>query len=262
MADMTGHGAPGDSSMAARNPQWRRIADAVEAELQRGLYPANRPLPTVNEFADRFGVNRHTARQALLSLQTRGLISLERGRGTFVVERNIEYRLGRRVRLRGNLAGTGLEAAGEVLSARVTPLPDEEAARLALPPGCLAWKIVTRSLAGHQPLSLSLHWLSADRFPDFAERLRSFEVSITNALASYGAGDYIRLSTRIEARMPREEEVKLLALSPGVPVLVTSGVDGTQGGEPLHLVVSAFAAHRIRMVVEPENLMTREVEAE
>jgi len=244
---------------AGRPSHWRRIAEAIEGEIARGLHPPGRPLPTVLDLARRFGVNRHTVRQALLSLQSRGLLSLERGRGTYPVAREIEYRLGRQVRLRGNLAGTGVEAASEILWARIAPLPPGAAQRLQLPESAPGWEVATRSFAGRQPLSLAHHWVGAERFEAFGARLEDAGSSITAALASYGHGDYVRLSTRLEARSPRDEEARLLGLPPGVPVLVSEGLDGAPSGDPLHLVTSAFAAQRVRFVVEPETLVSREV---
>lgn len=240
-------------------PHWRRIAGVIEREIATGQYAMERPLPTVLDFAERFAVNRHTIRQALSSLQARGLVSLERGRGTFLVERTIDYRLGRRVRFRGNLADTGLEAKGEILSAEIIAAESVEADLLGLAPGVPLWRIVTMNRAGRHPISLGRHALSADQFPDFADRLRTHDISTTATFGSYGYGDYVRLTTRIEARTPDPEEMRLLALPHGVPVLATDGLDGTAGGKPLQRATTAFAAHRVRLVVEPEGSPAAEI---
>lgn len=77
---------------------WRQIEQAVEAEIvARRLAPGDR-MPTENALAERFGVNRHTVRQALASLEERGLVRVEQGRGTFVHDDPVAYAVRKRTR--------------------------------------------------------------------------------------------------------------------------------------------------------------------
>ena len=56
---------------------WREIEEALSSDIAAGIYPAGGRLPVEADLADRFGVNRHTVRQALAALQERGAISIE-----------------------------------------------------------------------------------------------------------------------------------------------------------------------------------------
>ncbi|MGO4782141.1 winged helix-turn-helix domain-containing protein, partial [Lysobacter sp. 2RAB21] len=51
---------------------WRRIADEIEAAIGRGEYETGATLPSSLALAERYGVHRHTVRQAFRHLADRG----------------------------------------------------------------------------------------------------------------------------------------------------------------------------------------------
>ncbi|MFX6949916.1 GntR family transcriptional regulator, partial [Acinetobacter baumannii] len=53
---------------------WRQIAEAMEADIVGGGLPPGSRMPTEAALSARFGVNRHTVRQALKSLVEKGLV--------------------------------------------------------------------------------------------------------------------------------------------------------------------------------------------
>jgi GntR family phosphonate transport system transcriptional regulator len=67
-----------------------------------------------------------------------------------------------------------------------------------------------------------------------------------------GISDYERKSTKISARLARDEECELLKLELGAPVLVTNGLDCGQDGEPLQSTEAIFRADKMELLVETE----------
>ena len=78
---------------------WRQIADTLTTEIRDRMYADTGRLPGEVELSTRFGVNRHTLRQAVAALQTEGLLRVEPGRGMFVQHELLDYALSRRTRL-------------------------------------------------------------------------------------------------------------------------------------------------------------------
>lgn len=231
-------------------PLWRRIADDLARDIERGTYKPEDVLPTAQELSARYGVHRHTVRQAFQFLASQGRVSVEQGRGTFVTSPRIPYPVGRQVSFRTNLAKSGMESRNTVLDATVTAA--EFAPAIGLDNDARAWCIRILSEASGVPLSLSAHFLSVARFPEFPQRLTEAGGSISAALTAYGISQYQRLSTRLHARAATAIEARLLHIPEGIPVLHSSGLDAASDGSPLQAVETAFVGDRIEVIVEPD----------
>lgn len=245
----------GNTDGCRRKPEtgmsrWSQIAGDIARAIESSAHKEGDTLPAAALIAERYGVNRHTVRQALRHLQDLGLVTVERGRGTIVRGQRFPYRLGRRVSFRANFGAAGIDAEGEVVESGRTQAGAEVARTLRIADRADVWQIRTLSRAAGVAVSTSVHTLSVARFPDFDERIRAARASVTAAFATYGTSDYLRLSTRLSARPATRLEARLLGLGRGGPVLQSVAVDGLEDGTPLQIVVGAFAGDRVEMVLE------------
>jgi GntR family phosphonate transport system transcriptional regulator len=229
---------------------WRLITEELRGEIADNRLRAGDRLPTEHVLAERYGVNRHTARQAIAALAEDGIVESRRGSGTFVTGEAMRlHRVGLRTRLTSSLGDTaGASAKIRVLDSAVEDAPADIAPRLGLQGGKAIRVETTRAADGH-PISVSTHWFDARRLPDIATALRRTG-SVTAALREGGINDYIRASTVIGARHATTLEAKLLALRPGAIVLVTEALDTLPDGTPLQHLVTRFAAQRVRLDIE------------
>ena len=67
-------------------PRYAQLAELFRGRISRGVWPAGGQLPTIEKLMEEFGVARVTVRQAVNVLARDGLLSPQRGRGTFVNE--------------------------------------------------------------------------------------------------------------------------------------------------------------------------------
>src|SRR5258707_13975729 len=67
-----------------RGPVYRRIADAIDDEVQKGSLRAGARIPPHRDMADHLGVTVTTVTRAYTEAARRGLISGHVGRGTFI----------------------------------------------------------------------------------------------------------------------------------------------------------------------------------
>ncbi len=65
-------------------PLYVQVADVMRHRIKRGIWPRGQVLPSLEQLMKEFQVARVTVRQAIQLLATEGLLSPERGRGTFV----------------------------------------------------------------------------------------------------------------------------------------------------------------------------------
>src|SRR3546814_9591408 len=68
-------------------PRYVLVASRLLDEIDSGVYPVGSLLPTESELMERFDVSRHTAREAMRELQSRGLVVRRPGIGTRVVSK-------------------------------------------------------------------------------------------------------------------------------------------------------------------------------
>ncbi|MEO5676023.1 MAG: GntR family transcriptional regulator [Usitatibacter sp.] len=80
MTQATVHPLFGDSPV----PRYAQLADLLRGRLARGQWRPGDRMPTLEELMQEFDVARVTVRQAVEVLAREGLLSAQRGRGTFV----------------------------------------------------------------------------------------------------------------------------------------------------------------------------------
>ena len=65
-------------------PRYAQLADLLRQRIARGVWPPGTQLPSLEALMQEFDVARVTVRQAIDLLAREGLVSPQRGRGTFV----------------------------------------------------------------------------------------------------------------------------------------------------------------------------------
>jgi DNA-binding GntR family transcriptional regulator len=76
--------ADGASSIAERNTRYALVAHALLEDITDGRYAVGAMLPTEAELQKRFGVGRHTVREAIRQLRNIGVVTARAGIGTTV----------------------------------------------------------------------------------------------------------------------------------------------------------------------------------
>lgn len=231
---------------------WRQIADHIRQEINLGAFDDSPMMPAEFVLAARYGVNRHTVRNALASLALEGLVQPMQGKGTMILRRDrLSYPISRRTRFSDGLQGQ---------ASRVEFIPVESgsieantaiADMLKLPPGTLCPTLETLGSADGIPLSRASHVFAGERFKDIGAHFSRFG-SITRALAELGIKDYVRLATEVIARHALAEEVTELKLTPGAILLETMAVNGEPDGTPIQCSRTRFAADRIKLSIRTE----------
>jgi len=227
---------------------WSQIAESIAEDIGLGGVGPGARLPTEQQLARRFGVNRHTVRRALQALEQRGLVRSEQGRGTFVEDDVVTMALGRRTRFSQGADSDATTRSQQLV--RSYQLPARRAAAKALgvkagtPLTCLE---ILGSIAG-RPVVLGYHHFVADRFPGLAELYDEVR-SVTGCLEVFGIADYTRANTVITADLPGAAQARLLKQPANRPVLCTEWLNVDQAGRPVEYGVTLHAGDRTQIDV-------------
>ena len=236
---------------------WRRVGETLVKEIDGGTLEPGARLPPSDALAARFGVNQHTVLRAISYLQEQGLLRIERGRGTFVVENVIQYRMGASTRFEENLL-----QLNRVPSRRLTNLADIPAAREAARAleVAVGETITLVSLLGEAdgvPISYGHNYFPSARLGGIGAAFRTLgahggdELSITAALAAVGVALFRRKVIRVRTRAPSEEEARQLAMPTTENVLEVEATNVDGGGRPVMYATTCFCGSRVEFVLEP-----------
>jgi DNA-binding GntR family transcriptional regulator len=233
---------PGGGPAHVQIESW--LADAVAGGR---LAPGDR-LPPERELASRAGVSRMTLRQALDSLERRGVVARQvgRGGGTLVAAPKLE--LAGLAGLSDQLRAQGRAAGARVLSAEELPASAAVAAELALEPGAPVYELVRVRFADRVRVALEHTTLPADAFPGLLAE------PLTGSLYELMRARYddvpVRAHERLEPVLASAEEAAALGIEVGGPLFRVERTGYGATGRALEWSRDLFRGDRTRVVWE------------
>jgi GntR family transcriptional regulator len=208
---------------------YKQIADHLREAISRGRLREGDQLPSEAQLLGHYGVARMTIRSALRVLQAEGLITAEHGRGVYVrarppVRRLASDRFAQRHRKEGKAA---FIAESEQVAA--APAVDMIQVSEAVPPADVAdrlgvgddERVVVRSrryLLDGRPVETAISYIPTDLARGTPRTDPNPGPGGIYARLEEQGHTLDRFTEEVSARMPTPEEVRLLALPPGVPV--------------------------------------------
>jgi GntR family transcriptional regulator, phosphonate transport system regulatory protein len=241
---------PAADEHATTCARWEIIASQLRSDIMQGRFAPGERLPNEQALAERFGVNRHTLRQAMQALSREGHVHVRQGLGTFVRELVLDYALQRRTRLSENLASMGEQAQRELLSQSRGPA-GMHAAPLRVTARSTVEVLETRVSVRGRPVGLSCAAFPCPRFTGVGAIVARVG-GITRALRELGVADYTRARSLVSTRLPTQDEADALARAATQPVLVVQYVNVDGDGVPVEAGTTLFAADAVQLTVEPE----------
>ncbi|HJV07276.1 MAG TPA: phosphonate metabolism transcriptional regulator PhnF [Chromobacteriaceae bacterium] len=232
-------------------PLWMQIETTLSQEILSRKLTGR--LPNEQALAERFSVNRHTVRQAIQSLQQKGLIRIERGRGTFVQEEMIAYRLGKSSRFSHSLSDQHLVSDVDIQSSHFEPASEPVANLLQIAPGNPVLRVESLDLADGKVVSVCTQYFPLPRFDGFIDIYRASR-STSDAFKNFGIASFQRVLSRISARLPNPEVAAALRQGKQQPVLYIESVYADTNGAPIEYGITRFSGDSVQIEVLPEGL--------
>lgn len=213
----------GDSPAHLRIGQWLEQL-IVSKTLQQGD-----KLPAELEIANALGVSRMTLRQALASIEAKGLIDRRRGRfgGNFVAAPRIEFDHASLPGFTEQMRRIHVEAGAQVLSAATRVAAADVRKSLGLSRSARVHEILRARSANGEPIVLEEAHLPAAVFPGLLSA--DLSGSLYAAMREYGAAPY-SADERIEATQANEQQSDVLGIEPGSPLLLITRTSYTEAG--------------------------------
>jgi GntR family phosphonate transport system transcriptional regulator len=228
---------------------YSQIARALEDEIQR-YYQAGDFLPSEQELAIRFGVNRHTVRRAIEQLIKSGLVERQHGRGTVVLDLPLDYTIAKITRFTENLEQMGKATSSEIIRKLILPARDGVATRLQLPENAEVIWIESLRSANNKPICVISHFLPRVQFPDLLTHYAGG--SLHEFIHRHYGIALRRQESLITAEIPQGEDAALLGMPVHRPLLRVKSINvGSADATPLEYALTRFRADRIQLRITP-----------
>jgi GntR family transcriptional regulator len=229
-------------------PHYYRLESHLRESIRSGALKPGDPIPPESHLSQKFGVSRTTVRQALSRLVYEGLITRQRGRGSFVTEPPLEHTLPF-MSFEEEMQARGAKAAVKFLDMRTEPAQGKVAAALRLPEGTAVTILERQRLVDGQIVGYEIRY-----FPrDIGEALTTEEIHtqpMVVAVRRIVGRARTRLVLRVTASTARRTEARILGAKAGAPVLVRENTWYVDPDRVVQYGKSIYRGDRFQMVVE------------
>lgn len=222
-----------------------QIARQLETEVLNHYSPGE-GLPSENDLAKRYGVNRHTLRRAVDELVDSGLVERRHGKGVFVLDTYLDYQIGKGTRFTETITAQGKQAEDLILKSQIIPAIHRVAERLKIKVTEPVIWIESVRMAEGRPLCVISHFLPAARFPGLESKYSGG--SLHELLLTEFRVKPQRQESLITSVLPQGDDARHLAMPQNRPILRVKSVNvDAITGQPVEYAITRFRADRIQL---------------
>lgn len=240
--------APDSLALNRKLPLWYQVSQSLRASILGRPRDAPLRLPTEDALAAHYGVSVLTMRQALKELETEGLISRHRRRGTFIEP---TARRGTPVRLLGSVDAIVAQQSGmstTLLAAEPGPVPRELAEHFPDLEEVMVYRRLRGEEHGGEPTNHAHNFVR----PDVAERIDPADLErwpMTKVLRDAVGIRISRITDTVEARLADPETARLLQVPLLSPILHYTGVSYDEDGRAVDVARIHYRGDRFSFTV-------------
>ena len=225
-------------------PLYRRLQRGIRKAVERGAISIDEALPPERELAAGLGVSRVTVRSAIRHLVQEGLLTQQRGAGTFVARR-LEQPLSKLTSFTEDIGSRGMSPGIDWLDRSLGAATPEEALALDMSPGAAVARLYRVRLANGRPMCIEQATLPASLLPDPGVVVGSLYAELERL-----GKRPVRALQRLRAQRLEFEQAQLLNVQPGSPCLYIERRSFLAGGAAVEYVRSHYRGDSYDFVAE------------
>jgi GntR family transcriptional regulator len=228
-------------------PLHAQVEEALLKRIAEGALPTGSRLPTEDQLVERFAVSRTTVRTAIQSLIARGLISIRRGKGTFVTQPIITQELTELTGFVEDMRSLGHAPSARVLDRRFVAASETVARALKVQRGASVARIQRVRLADGIPLSFDETYLPQG----LGEKIMADDLEnqpIFSLLEQKYATPLIEAEYRLAAVASHGTVARALGIDAGSPIFLIERTSFSNGHQAVDYERLYYRGDHIRFV--------------
>jgi GntR family phosphonate transport system transcriptional regulator len=229
-----------------------QIANILEREIKSN-FDAGDFLPTENDLAARFSVNRHTLRRAIDALIEQGLVERQHGRGTLVLGSALNYQIGQHTRFTESIESLGKTTDTHILRKIVVPARGGVARRLNLQPESQVLLLETLRQVDAVPFCVISHFISMNKYPEIEANYQggSLHSFFNNKIGV----SLLRQESLATACLPMGDDAHYLQVPQSFPILRVKSINiDADTKQPVEYSITRFRSDRVQLSFNPLSL--------
>jgi GntR family phosphonate transport system transcriptional regulator len=226
---------------------YSQIANVLKDEIAT-VYQPGSYLPSEQQLAKRFSVNRHTLRRAIDELVQSGHVERRHGKGTLIMDPPLDYSIHQNSRFTESLEAKGKRPDNRVLRKLVMPARGGVSQRLNVIDGEPVLFMETLRMVDGAPFCVISHFLPHQGF-------ECIEASYSSGSLHKFIKQRLDITLRrteslITSITPRGDDAALLIMPQHSPILRVKSVNvDISSGIPVEYAVTRFRSDRIQLSV-------------
>jgi len=226
---------------------YSKVEEVLANEIAQGEMKPGDRLPSEDELLARFQVSRITVRRAVQNLVRRGIVEIQRGRGTFVLAPKIFQDLTELTGFVEDMNAHGRRASARVLSHGVVAASAKVAEHLDVPKGTRVMRIERVRLGDSVPISFDETYLPLEVGKLIVKNDLRVKPIFSLLEEKYGI-PLKEAEYRLEAAAASSRVADALAVPAGTPILRIERTSFTMEGKPVDYEILSYRGDLIRFV--------------
>jgi GntR family transcriptional regulator len=224
---------------SASTPLYLQIQNYILNGIRSGEYTVGGQVPSEIELADTMQVSRMTARKALDSLVSSGILYRRHGKGTYVASSVVDYSLTTMQSFSRTLQARGFDIQTRILGIDTLPSTPEIAQHLHIDMGSTVLCIHRLRLVSGIPAAIHTAYLSYAVYAAVA-KVDLSQQSLLDTMQQVTGIPMAYTIDSVQADGARADEARLLEVRTDSPVLRVEGVSYLEYGEPTRYVQAVY----------------------
>lgn len=234
--------------MVISKPQYLRIKDELVQQIIGGALHAGDKLPSERLLCERYATTRVTIREALVQLESSGLIYRQDRRGWFVTPPRFRLMPAETTNFHRMVREQGSEPRTELLEKSLQAAPAGIRQRLALQPFDTIYLLKRRRFADERAICYCENYCLPERVPGLLEL--PLDGSLTELYERHYGLLYTRMHQTFHVTSLPDHVAKLLGATVGLPTLLLERLNYDQHGRILDLDLEYWRHDSIEIAVE------------